>query len=795
MGSVVSNLRFAARNLVRRPGISLLIVATLGLGIGANSAIFSLAYTVLVVPYDLPEVERVVLIQQTTARGMFASTVTPATFLALRERAKTVPFAAYTEGGASMRATDGTRQVRAVAVTDGFFDAVGIAPVLGRVFTPEETARSGAAVVILDHALWQARFGGDPTIVGRTLTVDGAPHVVVGVMPARHGFPTGAEIWRPLSFTAADREDRRDPTLATIGRLGRGASVAQANAEIAALAARELADHPEIAPRATRVITLVAGNIDDTDIVFLFVVIGAALLVLLIACANVANLFLAAATARRREHAVRAALGAGRGRIVVELLCETIILGICASGLALIIAAWAVDLIHGLLPASMHPYIPGWDRLGIDRAVLGYTLAVGLATGLIFGLVPAIQVSRANLHDLLKAGGRGGEPAATHRLRGALVVAQIALAMCLLVATAGLVRVYYVLADPARGMDPSHIATALVEVPPQRMDRGAMPALAERLVERLRALPGAEAAALVNQVPWGMNGTSRVLRVEGRPPPAPGAPALPTVAYRAATPGYLELLRVPLVAGRRIDERDVANAPRVAVLSAAAVRAYFPDEDPLGKRVAFDGDDGEGATIVGVVGDTRERFGQAAPTRNLYVPFAQRPASKFYVAVRTAGAPEDLLDETLSVSRERSLVGVMADESAGLRAGASMMATFAALALLLAGVGIYGVIAFLVGQRTREIGVRMALGARERQVVRLVVGRGARLAAMGIVIGGLAAGGVIKVLGASIPGFIDADAAVYAGVALVVALAAVAGSYVPARRAARVDPMISLRDD
>src|SRR5262245_46383829 len=407
---MLSHLRFALRSLRRRPGVSLLIVITLGLGIGANSAIFSLAYTVLVAPYQLPDVDRLTVMQQTTSRGKFDNAITPAVFLAVRERATSVSLAAYTShDGASLGATDGTRRVRAVAVSDGFFDALGVTPFLGRGFTSEETAGPGAAVVILDHGLWQTRFAGDPTIVGRTLTVDGAPRVVVGVMPARLGFPIGTEIWRPLAFTAADREERREPSLTTIGRLRPGASVDRASAEIAGLAAREAADHPEIAPRATRVLTLTAANIDETDVVFLFIIVGASLLVLLITCANVANVFLAAATARRREHAVRAALGAGRGRIVVGLLCETLILGVCASGLALLISAWAIDLIHEILPSSMHPFIPGWDRLGVNGAVLGYTLAVGLATGVIFGLVPAIQVSRGNLHDMLVAGGRAGD--------------------------------------------------------------------------------------------------------------------------------------------------------------------------------------------------------------------------------------------------------------------------------------------------------------------------------------------------------------------------------------------------
>jgi putative ABC transport system permease protein len=785
----------------------LVIVLTLGLGIGANSAMFSLAYTVIVAPYDhLPDSAKLVVPQQTNARGVFMDSLTPATFLALRDGVRTVSLAAFTDySAASVGASDGTRRVRAVAVSDGFFATLGVEPFLGRAFTPEETSGHGAAVVILDHSLWLARFGGDQAIVGRTLTVDGAPHVVVGVMPPRQAFPTGTEMWRPLAFTAADREDRREARIESIGRLRPDASVAQAHAEMVALDARELADHPELTPRTTRVVTINEANIDQGDRSFFFMLVGAAALVLLITCANVTNVFLAAATARRREHAVRAALGAGRGRIAAGLLVETLLLGICASGLALLFAAWGIDFIHSsLLPASFLVTIPGWDRLGVNGTVLGYTLALGLATGLIFGIVPAIQVSRANLHDVLKAGGRGGESAGAHRLRGALVVAQIALAMCLLVVSAGLVRVYSSLAEPPRSVDADHVATAFVEVPAQHVERSALPALAARLVDRVGMVPGAE-VAVVNQVPWGRNPTYRVLRVEGRPAPEPGRPGPPSVAFRAATPGYLQLLHIPVIAGRGLEARDVATAPRVAVLSQAAGRVYFPDEDPIGKRVGFDGDDGEGATIVGVVGDLRERFGQATPTPNIYVPFAQRPQQMFYVTVRTPGAPADVfdalrtgvtgVDPALSVWRELSLMTVMEEQASGMRAGATMITTFAALALILASIGVYGVIAFLVAQRTREIGVRMALGARRRQVIGMVVGRGARLAALGIGIGAVVAVGVLKLLGAAIPGNIDADASVFALVAALVTLAAIAGSFIPARRAAEVDPMVALRED
>jgi predicted permease len=474
--------------------------------------------------------------------------------------------------------------------------------------------------------------------------------------------------------------------------------------------------------------------------------------------------------------------------------------------LALLVAAWAIDFIRtGLMPASMYATIPGWDRLGVNGTVLGYTLVLGLTTGLVFGIAPAIQVARANLHDVLKAGGRGGESRRTHRLRGALVVAQIALAMSLLVVSVGLVRVYRTLAEPPPNLDAGHVATALVEVAPQRAVRGALPALAGQLVERLARMPGADAVGLVNQVPWGANPAYSVLRVEGRAPPAPGRPGPPPVAFRAATPGYLELLRVPVLSGRGLDARDGADAPRVAVISETTARAYFPDEEALGKRISVDGDDGQLATIVGVVADLRERFGQTAPTLNVYAPFAQRPMARFYVAVRTAGAPGNLFDEvraavaavdpTISVSNQDSLFGVMETMSAGLRAGITLVTAFAALALLLASIGIYGVIAFLVAQRTREIGVRMALGARERQVIRMVVGRGTKLAALGIGIGGLLAVALLKLLGAAIPGFVHADAVVFVVVAVAVTAAAIAGSIVPARRAARVDPMIALRDD
>jgi putative ABC transport system permease protein len=806
---LLQDLRFALRVLWQKRLFTLLVVATLALGIGATSAMFSIVRSVLLRPLDLPALDRLAVVQTFSPRDPhWDEELSPRSYLDLLDEAQSFEKLCGVQWWDASLTGDGEpEQVVSYLVSHGYFQMLGVQPVLGRAFTDDEVDGKTENVAILSHALWMRRYGGDRGVLGRQVEFNGRPFTIVGVMPDQVLYPVPAEIWAPLTFSPPEKSDRRSRYVGVIGRLKAGVSLDDADRELRAIGERHARLYPETDGgdrlRAASVVRAVNGDLTRG---FSLTLMGAALFVLLIAAANVANLFLAHALSRRRELVVRTALGAGRGRIVRQLLVESALLGLAGGAASLLLAGWVVDLIKGSLAPRTTRFIAGWHEMGVDPAVLAATLILGVFVGLVFGVLPALQASRLDLSAALKDGDRGATAGPRgHRLRAALVVAQVSLALALLVGAGALVGGFRRMADPERGFDSRRLLTVRTQLNPARYPKA--PDFLEyerRALAAVAALPGVEGVKIASGVPWGNLGARAVVEPEG--PPRPAADEI-AVQARSVTPGYHELLRVPLLDGRHLAELDGAAAPRVAVLSVRAARRMWPGESPLGKRFRWRGpdDDRPWITVVGVVGEIPDDPEARVPAPAVFMPRAQHPTRAMYLVARVGGDPG-----AASAAVVRALHGVdfnqplldvlpieelLAQNLSGIRLGSATMAGFALLALLLAAIGIYGVASTLVVSRTHEIGVRLALGARRRDVMRLIVGRGLVLTLVGLTLGLALAAAMVRVMAGALEGIVDGGTGLFGMVAAAVTAVSVLGSWVPARRAAAVDPMIALRRD
>jgi len=802
---LIQDVRYALRVLARKPGFTLVVVLTLALGIGAGSSMFSIVHSLLVRPLDLPEMDRLAMVQA-NLRTDFQNEVSPRAFLDYGGEARSFErLAAYQYWDVAVSGGGDPEAVLAFQVSPGFFDMLGVRPILGRWFAADEVDGQNERVVVLAHSIWDRRYGRDPLIVGKTVTIDRLPYTVVGVMPASFRFPSAAEMWAPLTLTPKQRADRGSHYLITVGKLAPGVSLEAADAEMRQLGERHAATYPDEAGSHLRVVSLVHGTVEDGTRDFIIMLAGAAAFVLLIACANVANLFLAHTLARRRELAVRAALGAGRGRVVRQLLTEATLLGLVGGLASLLFAGWAVDAVKGALPAEVVRFVPGWENMGVDPRVLGFALVAGFVVGLIFGILPALEVSRSDVGAVLKDEGRSSTASVkTQRLRAALVVGQIALALILLLGAGALAKAFVRMASADAGIDPSSVLTIRVNLPEDRYrEPSARVGFEERVRARMAALPGVLQAGATLNVPWGDHNWSKYAYPEGRPV-KPGEEI--SVQWRPCAPATLELLRVRRLAGRDLEERDAADAPRVAVVSVRAARALWDEDSPIGKRFRWDASDGSPwVTVVGVVADVRDQIGTPDARATIYVPYAQDATRGITFVLRAAGDPLALThpaeatifaeDAAQPVARVRSLDMVVAERLVGVRIGAGMMGAFALLALALGAIGIYGVIATLVTQRTHELGVRMALGAQRADVLRLILGKGVLLTTIGVVVGLGAGVALLRVIGSVLAGLIDDDMIVFVVFTAAVTAIALLGTLIPAWRATRVDPLVALRHD
>jgi putative ABC transport system permease protein len=804
---LLQDLRYAARSLRRTPGLTLAILLTLTLGVGANSAIFTVVNGVLLRPLPFAHPERLV-----TAYGEFPgldlthSNLSEPELLDLEGLPALSGLAGYRNTRRTVTGAGEPERLQALLATDNFARVLGVAPALGRFFTADEDRPGGPAVVVLSDALWRARFAGDSGVVGRTLLLDGVPHTIIGVMP--RGFALeDAALFLPVAIDRAAPAPRTAHYLQAVGRLRDGITLSEARAQLRTLVLRLNHDFPDAYPANMGFrfeLELTTDSIVGSARPGLLTLLAAVATLLLVACANVANLLLVRAESRRRELAVRNALGAGRARLVRQLLAEGLLLALAGGGLGLLVAVLGVPELLALSPASL----PRHGDIAVDRVVCGVTLLLALGTGLVFGLAPALELTGGHLHGALKEGGDRGGTRAHGRLRRTLVALEIALAMALVVGASLLLQSFWRLRQVEVGFTPERVLTFDLALPESRYSDGRkVLGFYSSLEERLAGIPGVTRVGAVSHLPLtGMVGNWDI-EVEGRPV-RPGDPP-PSPKINIATPGYYSALQIPFERGRGFVPADDERALPVAVVNGAMGRALWPGADPVGRRFRVIGDSTAWLTVVGVAHDTRSWGLTAEPHPEYTLPFYQLPTAihdvrrSMSVVVRTAGDPLALtapvrqaiagLDRDLAVSNLRTLERVVADSVGDRRFTMLLLGLFGGVALALAVIGIYGVTAYGVAQRTREMGIRLALGAAPSAVRGLVVREGVRLALGGLIAGLVLALAGTRALRSQLYGIGSSDPATYLGLSAVLLLVAVLATYLPARRATRVDPAIALR--
>jgi predicted permease len=804
METLLQDLRYAVRRLVRSPGFFLVTVLTLALGIGANSAIFSVVNAVLLRPLPYEEGDRLARVFHVTDTGNRA-VMSPANFRDVREQSRTLEeLSFYYWFNPTLTGAADPVRLEGASIGAHFFEVMRAKPQLGRTFRPDENEPGRNRVVTLSHALWQQRFGSDPSVIGRTLVLGGEPYEIVGVMQEGFTYPGNRQLWTPLEYDAefmAD-ESRGAWYISAIGRLKPGATHEQAAREIATIGKRLEQAYPEsntnLGMASVSLLEVAVGDIRPT----LLILLGAVGLVLLIACANMANLLLARAASREGEFAVRTALGAGRGRLLRQLLTESVILSLAGGTAGLLLAVWGIQLLVALQPQG----IPRLDDVGLDATVLGFTAGIALLAGLFFGLIPAVQVTRSNLAGSIREGGRGAlSGRGSARIRGTLVVAEMALSVMLLVGAGLLIRSFVRLQSVDPGFRSEGTLAFSLSLPDAVYDTDpARHSFYERLIERLRTVPGVQASAAVSDLPMGGSMNFLTFEVAGREPPRPGQE--PGAQILRATPDYFRAMGVPVVRGRPFVREDRQGTSPVVVINERAAQRFFPNQDPLGERITLElNGDSVGREVVGVVGDVKQSGLDAEPQPAIYVPQAQAPAGSMNVVVSTPLPPAAVagaikgevraLDPNLPIDDLRPLRQVVAESVSQPRFYMLLLSIFAGVALTLTAIGIFGVISYAVTQRRREIGIRMALGADSASVLRLVVGGALVLAGIGVGVGLVGAAVGTRVLSGLLFGVEATDPLTFLGVATILLGVAFLASYLPARAASRVDPNIALRSE
>ena len=804
--SIVRDARYALRGLLRNPSFSLIVVLTLGVGIGANAAVFSFVNAVLLRPLPYAEADRLVAVQETSPPTPFF--VTPGDYVDWKERSEVFEtLSGYVYSLSGLVGPSGDAELLFVAATSSdFFRTLRVQPLLGRTFLPGEDQAGRDRVAVLGHGLWTRRFGGEPDVVGREITLDGRPRTVIGVMPPAFEFPAGArDVWTPLVLTEASRNDRRNHSVMTVGRLRPGVTLRHARAHMEALGVRLAEIHPRT--NAGRGVEVVELRHQQRGMTGPFLVLGqlAALLVLLIACANVSNLQLGRVTSRGKEMTVRAALGAGRWRIGRLVVIESLLLALAGSGVGIVVAAWGVAVLRDSVSPEMSRWIQGFRDIAVDWPVLAFSLTVAVVAGVVFGLAAASGAWRPAVMDGL----REGTPTGTLRrvsLRRVLVAAEVALAVVITVSAGQAVQGFRSLFASPRGFSAQGVGTMLIRPQDARvLDPERVVAFYDDVLARASAVPGVESAALVSVLPAGLWHRPTVeLRIEGRPEPGPGE--TPVADVLLASAGYFHTVGIPLLDGRTFDAGDDAeeDGDFTVVVSERLARLYWPDENPLGRRLQLPAvaTRGEWGSVVGVVGDVRQNWFELERPF-LYVSAKQAANRQMYLTVRGAGTVGRLLSDTTRELRRRDpdlpifeagpLSATVDEAAAGVREVAGVMGVFGALALLLSAVGVYAVMAYSVGQREREFGIRMALGAAPGTVLGAVVRQGLGTAAIGLCIGVPAAMATTRLAAGFLFGTSADSTAVTVLVSALVFATVLVACCLPARFAVRVDPVQALR--
>jgi putative ABC transport system permease protein len=810
--TLAQDIRYALRSLRRSPGFTSVAVLTLALGIGANTAIFSMVYGVILRPLPFKDAGRLyTLWERNQQMGYEQNAPAAGNFRDWRDRNSAFEHIAAFDASRTFNLSGSSEpeRVDGAAVSPALFDLLRVAPVIGRTFSSQEDQLGQDHVVLLGYGLWQRRFNSDPSIVGKLITVDGTNSTVIGVMPPGFQFPgdTGtisnvftaplAQLWVPLALTPQAWSARSAHFLQVIGRLKPEVPVGQAQAEMDSIEQQLVKEYPQAYIGSDVKLVRLDAQVVGSFRAVLLVLLGAVAFVLLIGCTNVANLLLARATSRRREVAIRAALGASRPRLLRQLVTESLVLATVGGALGALTATVGISLLKLILPDDF----PRTSDIHLDIAALIFTALASVITGLIFGLAPAFQGSRTDVTESLKEGGRGSDGAVRNRLRSVLVVSEVALALILLIGTGLMLRSFVRLQQLDPGFKPDHLLTMEISLPDARYPDPKKAAFFNEILERIRALPEVQSAGAIGHLPLGG-------QIESYDMAVPGGAELPNEhanpSCHVVMPGYFEALKIPLVEGRYFDERDGAESPHSFIINEIVARNLFPNEDPIGKRLqmGFNGFSGE---VVGVVRNTRHLSLDAAPDEEVYTSYLQAPFwNAMTLTVRTAGSDplgtarpvQELIraiDKDQPVSKIRSMDDVMGASVAGPRFRTLLLGMFGLSALSLGAIGIYGVMSYSVSQRTREIGIRIALGAGRPQVTHMVLRQGLVLTLIGLGIGLVGAISLTHLLSTMLYDVRPTDPLTFVGITLVLTVVSLLANYLPARRATRIDPIVALR--
>ena len=804
MNTLLQDIRYALRASLRDPAFFLFTVAVLALGIGANTAIFSVAYNILLRPLPYSDASRLVMVwEDDSTYGFPQNTPSPGNYSSWRaENSVFTDVAAMSGRTFNLTGLGNPEEFLGMQVTANMFPLLGVQPELGRNFLPSEDKPGTNQAVILSHGVWMANFGGDPQIIGKQVSLNDKSYTVIGVMPRGFIFPDRTvQMWAPIGFSSQELGNYGSHYLHVVARLKPGVSLGAANADLSIVAKRLQLEHPDSNANEGAFAVPLRERLAGNSRVAAIVLLGAVGFVLLIACANVANLLLARAAGRQRELAMRMALGAGRGRILRQLLTESILLSTIGGGAGLLFAIWATPSLAVLVPEGLAP-IRG---AGINVEVLGFLLAASVLCGILFGLAPALRVSRADLIGVIKQGGaQSGLGSGGSRMRDALVVAEVALALVLFSGATLMLRSFINVRDVDPGFRPGHVLAVSMDLPfPKYKDVARRNAFFQQVLERVNHLPGVVAAGCTTWLPLTNWGGAAGIQIEGQPKPAAGQVMIPN--WRMISDQYMQAIGMNLVEGRTINSSDGANTPLVALVNQTAAKRFWRGADPVGTRFQHYGNGKDPwVTVVGVVGDVRQ-VGLDQPARpEIYLPYQQwNFFAPSYLAVRTAGDPMTLAkavsEQVWAVDKDQPVFSVMPLETmledylAPRELQSSLLGGFAGFALLLAALGIYAVLAFSVGQRTKEIGVRVALGAQPSDILRGVLGQGMKLAGLGVAIGIAGSLAVSRVITGLLFGVSATDAPTLAVAVAVLLIVAATACYVPARRAMRVEPMVALR--
>ncbi len=809
METLLQDLRFGIRTLTKSPGFAIVALLTLALGIGANSAIFSVINAILLRPLAYQNPDQLVLINHNYQKINLKASVSAFGYTHYRDNAKSFEsISAITGWAANLTGEGEPERLTGQTVTANFFDLLGAKAAMGRTFAVGEDSEGKNRVVVLSHGFWQRRFASDKSILNKTLSLNGENYTVVGVMPPsfQYGREIGmiVDLWAPIVFTPQQLspDSLTNEFLSVVGRLRVGVTQEQAQAEMRNIASNLRQQYMQGADATNWDLLLtsfrqfVVGDI-STMLWIVMLVVG---FVLLIACANVANLLLARAAARQKEIAVRTALGAGRWRIIRQLLTESVLLSVFGGALGLLIGYWGVKALVSL----NEDRIPRASEISLDWRVMLFTFGVSIVTGVLFGIVPALQTTRADLHETLKEGGRSGSASTKQWIRSSLVVVEIALALAVLVGAGLLVKSFLHVQQVNPGFNPQGLLTLQLSLPATKYSEAPQRAnFYKQVISDVRSLPGVQSVGAISVLPLSGGGSSGSFRIEGRD--IPQGQSMPHGARWAATPDYFKTMGIPLIRGRYFEERDTAESLPVAVIDQSLAQKYWPNEDPVGKRISFEGtpDKRIWREIVGIVGHVKHTDLEGESRAQYYMPHQQRPQAGMALVIRTPNDPNALsgsvrgviktADGDLPVFRVRTMDQFVADSMTQRKFALLLICVFACLALLLSAIGLYGVMAYSVTQRTHELGLRMALGAQASDVLKLVVKQGMLLAVVGLGLGVVGAIFLSRLMKTMLFNVSATDPLVFVGIALTLAAVALLACFVPARRATKVDPMVALR--